>query len=132
MVTDERGDKMSKVKGNVVDPLDVIHGATLDVLLKKAEQGGANLRILQSFHEPAQRAPFFSGAPGIARAFLRVVLLHFLDHKPARAGFDHRCKSGQVAAAEPRDLRGDLGLQAGHRQDVLAREQSHRARRLVA
>jgi valyl-tRNA synthetase len=28
MVRDEKGEKMSKVKGNVVDPLDVIHGAT--------------------------------------------------------------------------------------------------------
>jgi len=27
MVRDEKGEKMSKVKGNVVDPLDVIHGA---------------------------------------------------------------------------------------------------------
>ncbi|MCA9600639.1 MAG: class I tRNA ligase family protein, partial [Myxococcales bacterium] len=42
IVTDERGDKMSKVKGNVVDPLDVISGATLDALVQKAEAGGAN------------------------------------------------------------------------------------------
>ncbi len=41
MVTDERGEKMSKVKGNVIDPLDVIQGATLDQLIAKAEQGGA-------------------------------------------------------------------------------------------
>ena len=30
IVTDENGDKMSKTKGNVIDPLDVVHGATLD------------------------------------------------------------------------------------------------------
>ena len=42
IVTDERGDKMSKVKGNVVDPLDVVNGATLDDLVKKAEAGGAS------------------------------------------------------------------------------------------
>jgi len=41
MVTDERGDKMSKVKGNVIDPLDVIGGATLAQLVEKAKQGGA-------------------------------------------------------------------------------------------
>jgi valyl-tRNA synthetase len=41
LVTDERGEKMSKVKGNVIDPLDVIQGATLDVLLEKANQNGA-------------------------------------------------------------------------------------------
>ena len=40
MVTDERGEKMSKVKGNVVDPLDVIGGATLAELIGKAD--GAN------------------------------------------------------------------------------------------
>jgi valyl-tRNA synthetase len=41
LVTDERGEKMSKVKGNVVDPLDVIHGATLEQLVQKAKEGGA-------------------------------------------------------------------------------------------
>ncbi len=42
LVTDERGEKMSKVKGNVVDPLDVIHGASLDELVAKAELAGAS------------------------------------------------------------------------------------------
>ena len=41
LVTDERGQKMSKVKGNVIDPLDVINGATLDDLLEKAKFNGA-------------------------------------------------------------------------------------------
>ncbi len=50
MVTDENGDKMSKVKGNVLDPLDVIHGATLEQLLDKARKAGASesgLKYLQ-------------------------------------------------------------------------------------
>jgi valyl-tRNA synthetase len=42
MVTDENGDKMSKVKGNVIDPLDLIHGATLDQLLEKAKANGTS------------------------------------------------------------------------------------------
>jgi valyl-tRNA synthetase len=41
LVTDERGEKMSKVKGNVIDPLDVIYGATLEQLVAKAEKAGA-------------------------------------------------------------------------------------------
>ncbi len=41
IVTDESGEKMSKVKGNVVDPLDVVHGATRGDLVARAEQGGA-------------------------------------------------------------------------------------------
>ena len=38
IVTDENGDKMSKTKGNVIDPLDVIHGATLEQLLERTEE----------------------------------------------------------------------------------------------
>ena len=41
LVTDERGEKMSKVKGNVIDPLDVIGGATLEQLITKAEKAGS-------------------------------------------------------------------------------------------
>jgi valyl-tRNA synthetase len=35
MVKDENGAKMSKSKGNVIDPLEVMDGCTLDVILKK-------------------------------------------------------------------------------------------------
>ena len=37
IVTDENGDKMSKTKGNVIDPLDVVHGATLEQLLERVD-----------------------------------------------------------------------------------------------
>jgi valyl-tRNA synthetase len=40
MVTDEHGQKMSKVKGNVIDPLDVVYGATLGQLVENAERAG--------------------------------------------------------------------------------------------
>jgi len=38
IVVDEHGNKMSKVKGNVIDPLDVVYGAQLPELLKKAKE----------------------------------------------------------------------------------------------
>jgi valyl-tRNA synthetase len=38
IVVDEHGDKMSKVKGNVIDPLDVVYGATKEQLLQKARE----------------------------------------------------------------------------------------------
>jgi valyl-tRNA synthetase len=37
IVTDEVGAKMSKTKGNVIDPLDVVHGATLEQLLERVD-----------------------------------------------------------------------------------------------
>jgi valyl-tRNA synthetase len=36
IVVDEHGEKMSKVKGNVIDPLDVVYGATKEQLVEKA------------------------------------------------------------------------------------------------
>ena len=35
LVVDETGDKMSKVKGNTLDPLDLIHGADFDSVVQK-------------------------------------------------------------------------------------------------
>ncbi len=37
IVTDEDGNKMSKTVGNVIDPLDVVHGATLEQILERTE-----------------------------------------------------------------------------------------------
>lgn len=33
IVRDENGEKMSKSKGNVIDPLEIVNGCTLDVIL---------------------------------------------------------------------------------------------------
>jgi valyl-tRNA synthetase len=38
MVCDETGAKMSKVKGNVIDPLDLVHGATLEEIVANASR----------------------------------------------------------------------------------------------
>jgi valyl-tRNA synthetase len=38
MVRDEEGAKMSKSKGNVIDPLEVMDGCELDVLLQKLKE----------------------------------------------------------------------------------------------
>ncbi len=39
MVRDAHGRKMSKSLGNIIDPLDVISGVTLEELQKSLEQG---------------------------------------------------------------------------------------------
>ncbi|MFO0757348.1 MAG: valine--tRNA ligase [Byssovorax sp.] len=49
LVVDETGDKMSKVKGNVIDPLDLIHGATFDQVIDKALPGAPKEEALRKF-----------------------------------------------------------------------------------
>lgn len=38
IVRDENGEKMSKSKGNVIDPLEIINGCTLDVIIQKINE----------------------------------------------------------------------------------------------
>jgi valyl-tRNA synthetase len=47
VVTDENGDKMSKTKGNVVDPLDIVHGATFDELMESAKGHPAATKFIK-------------------------------------------------------------------------------------
>lgn len=46
IVTDENGDKMSKVKGNVVDPLNIVSGATYEDLVAGAKGNPAALKFI--------------------------------------------------------------------------------------
>jgi valyl-tRNA synthetase len=48
LIRDEQGEKMSKTRGNVIDPLHVINGATLEDLLAGAKAGGAPPAALES------------------------------------------------------------------------------------
>ena len=45
MVVDETGEKMSKVKGNTIDPLDLIHGSSFEDVVRKALPGAPRTRI---------------------------------------------------------------------------------------
>ncbi|MET0591855.1 MAG: class I tRNA ligase family protein, partial [Polyangiaceae bacterium] len=49
MVVDENGDKMSKTKGNGLDPLDLVHGATFDQIVDKAMPGASRQDALAAF-----------------------------------------------------------------------------------
>jgi valyl-tRNA synthetase len=82
MVTDEHGDKMSKVKGNTIDPLDVVakHGAdalrfALAWLTTQAAQG-KNIRFSWSNVEDARR---FANKIWNATRF---VLMNLEDYNP--------------------------------------------------
>jgi valyl-tRNA synthetase len=49
LVVDETGDKMTKVKGNVIDPLDLIQGATFDDVVDRALPGAPREEALRKF-----------------------------------------------------------------------------------
>ncbi len=72
MVTDEHGQKMSKVKGNVIDPLDVVYGATQDQLLAKAERAGAAKSGIEYL-----RKTYPEGFPAYGADALRYTLLSY-------------------------------------------------------
>jgi valyl-tRNA synthetase len=65
LVVDENGEKMSKTRGNVIDPLDVIHGATLDELLAKAKDDRLKPEAIENIkkHFPTGIVP--SGADAL-------------------------------------------------------------------
>jgi valyl-tRNA synthetase len=69
IVVDEHGDKMSKVKGNVIDPLDVVYGATLAELTQKAKEGLAPESALKNIEKS-----FPDGIPAAGADALRFTL----------------------------------------------------------
>ncbi|CAD7944238.1 unnamed protein product [Amoebophrya sp. A25] len=76
MVRDKNGEKMSKSKGNVIDPLEVIDGATLEQLHEKVK--GGNLPEAEVIKAVAlQKKDFPSGIPECGADALRLGLLAY-------------------------------------------------------
>jgi len=76
MVRDKEGRKMSKSLGNVIDPLEVINGCTLDHLLKKLESGNLPAKEVEKSKKD-QQADFPSGIPQCGSDALRFGLLAY-------------------------------------------------------
>lgn len=90
MVCDANGGKMSKSKGNVVDPLDVINGISSNQLQKKFitffESGFISKEQLESALKGLQQK-FPKGIPECGADALRLTLLQ-LDFKESNVNFD--------------------------------------------
>jgi valyl-tRNA synthetase len=94
LIRDEHGDKMSKSKGNVIDPLDVVDGIELEALVAKRTSGMMQPQLAASI-EKSTRKQYPQGIAPHGTDALRFTL---------------------AALASPsRDIRFDLGRVAGYR-----------------
>lgn len=78
MVRDKEGRKMSKSLGNVIDPLEVIHGCTLDTLYQKLQSGNLAQKEVAKAQE-AFKVDFGAdgGIPACGADALRIGLLAY-------------------------------------------------------
>lgn len=77
MVRDKYGRKMSKSLGNVVDPLDVIEGISLEALHVKLENGNLPTEEIQKA-KAGQKKDYPKGIPECGADALRFALLDYL------------------------------------------------------
>ena len=76
MVRDAHGRKMSKSLGNVIDPLDVIEGISLEGLFTQLEKGNLDPREIQKAKE-GQKRDFPKGIPECGADALRFTLCNY-------------------------------------------------------
>ncbi|HYC09862.1 MAG TPA: valine--tRNA ligase [Steroidobacteraceae bacterium] len=94
LILDEHGDKMSKSKGNVIDPLDIVDGITLEALIAKRTSGLMQPQL----------------APAIEKATRRQYPQGIAPH-----GTDALRLTFAALASPSREIRFDLARVAGSR-----------------
>jgi valyl-tRNA synthetase len=75
LIVDETGEKMSKVKGNVIDPLDLVHGTSFSEMVKKTLPGAPETEALAKFKKAyPSAAAMGNGFPAFGADAVRFTL----------------------------------------------------------
>ena len=90
LVRDEHGQKMSKSKGNILDPIDLIDGISLDELISKRTTDMMQPQLMQQI-EKHTRESFPEGIPGYGTDALR-----FTFYSLASTGRDIKFDIGRM------------------------------------
>ena len=61
LIVDETGEKMGKLRGNVIDPLDLVNGATFTEMIKKTLPGAPEAEALAKFKKAYPSAAAMGG-----------------------------------------------------------------------
>jgi valyl-tRNA synthetase len=93
LIRDSEGRKMSKSLGNVIDPVDIVDGISLDGLHKKLLQGNLAQSEVKNA-EKYQKKAFPQGIPEVGADALRFSLINYTQSSGSDINFDIKTMHG--------------------------------------